>query len=357
MDMKNNYEKLITKNLVDSKHFSYTTSGSSGVPMTLLHDYKSHFYAFANILYCFKECGVNFRDKFVDLFSLPFSDGSLVSKPISSRLYFLGLNLNITKLSVHSYSEFVDNINNIKPDVLYAMPNAIIDICNNKMIDISPRLVFTHGEVLTDHNRNIIESMWNTEVYNTYGSSEIPRIAFECNEHAGLHILSDSVCVETVKDNEIVRGEPGEVVITGLYNYLMPLIRYELGDIATLSDEPCSCGRNWPLIKDIQGRINDVFPLPSGRTLNRSHVLGWLKPEINENMFLISKYQFIQEKNDKIILKIVKGKKFDKSMMNNILSKIHDFLGDEKLDFEVIFANDILKEKSGKRRSMISKVN
>ena len=324
MDIKKNYHNFITKNLIDSKYMSYNTSGSTGIPLTFLHDYKSHFYANASILYNFLECGVKFKEKFVKIRSRPFEDGSLISKPTGSILNFLGLDLNKTTLSIHSYHEFIDNINIIKPDILYGMPSQITDMFEVKTLEINPKLVFTHGEVLTERSRDIIEIELNTKVYNTYGSTEIPRIAFECNEHSGLHVLTDSVVVEYIKDNEVVIGEPGEVVITGLYNYFMPLIRYELGDIATPTDEICSCGRNWTLIKNIQGRKNDVFILPSGRKLNRSQTLVWFKPETKHNIWLISKYQLVQEEKNKIILNIVKGKDYDENMMDSIIFKIQN---------------------------------
>jgi phenylacetate-CoA ligase len=354
MDVKNSYHDFMTKNLVDSKYKSYTTSGSTGIPLTFLHDNKSHFYANTSIMYNFLECGVKFKDRFVNLSPRQFPDGSLISKPTFSRLHFLGIVLNITNLSIYSYREYIDSINKIKPDVLYGFPNAIVDMCEVKTLDINPRLVFTQGEVLTDHSRDIIERELNAEVYNTYGCSEVPRIAFECNEHSGLHTLTDSVVVECIKDDDDVVGEPGEVVITGLYNYFMPLIRYELGDSATPTDEVCPCGRNWPLIKNIQGRINDFFILPSGKILTRNHTLEWFKPEFKKNIWLFSKYQFVQEEKNKIVLNIVKGKNYDENVMDRILSIIHEDLKDEGLEFIVVTVDDIPKEKSGKRRSMIS---
>ncbi len=70
--------------------------------------------------------------------------------------------------------------------------------------------------------------------------------AFECKAHSGYHINNDHVIMEFLKNGKDVNpGESGEVVITGLSNYTMPLIRYKLGDIAVPIKEKCSCGRGF----------------------------------------------------------------------------------------------------------------
>jgi phenylacetate-CoA ligase len=257
-----------------------------------------------------------------------------------------------------STDEIVRNLNVLKPDVIYSSPSIIEKICNVDTLDISPRLVFNHGGVLTEHCRKLVKSTLSTEVYDTYGSAEFWRIAFECKQHLGLHIITDCVNVECIKEDESVAyGEPGEVVITGLYNYCMPLIRYNLEDIAILTNDNCTCGRSWPLMKVIQGRKSDSFRLPNGRILSASALWQWLFPEIKEYIWCFLQYQLIQESINKIVLKIVKGREYRKEILDQIIRKIKKDLEGEEVTFSLEIVDAIEKKKSGKLRHIISYVN
>ena len=99
-----------------------------------------------------------------------------------------------------------------------------------------------------------------------YACQEIGSIACECNTAAHHHVTAENALVEIVDEQgrDVAPGGRGRVVVTGLYNYAMPFIRYEVGDIAVAGTGPCACGRTLPIIRRIEGRTRNVFVFRDG---------------------------------------------------------------------------------------------
>jgi len=153
----------------------------------------------------------------------------------------------------------------IRPEYIYYFPSALYFISRlimseNIEIDFQPKLIISHAEILTERMRKIIEDAFDTKVYDQYGANEFNRIAWECKERNGYHIDADSVFIEIVDENyeEVAEGEVGKVLITGLVNKVIPLIRYELGDFLMKAESEQlnhKCGINLPVgIKSVEGR-------------------------------------------------------------------------------------------------------
>jgi phenylacetate-CoA ligase len=211
---------------------------------------------------------------------------------------------------------------------------------------------------LSERRRNLVRSTFGVEVFDTYGSAEFSRIAFECEEHSGQHMITDSAVMEFLDEEgeDVASGESGEVIVTGLHSYVMPLIRYELDDVAVPADERCGCGRSWPMIKQIIGRSREFFILPSGRKINPTSFRKVIQREVWKNVFIIKQFQMIQESTDKILVKIVKGRDYDPKIMLKIKRGMEDvcYKMNENVNVEIIIVNKIPKESSGKRPDIIS---
>ena len=93
----------------------------------------------------------------------------------------------------------------------------------------------------------------------------------------------------------------GEVVVTGLFMYAMPFIRYPLHDIVTVGPKTCPCGQPYSTISSIEGRANDFMTLPSGRKVHP----GLIIHELNENIPRADQYELVQERHDRIVMKLV----------------------------------------------------
>jgi len=268
-----------------------------------------------------------------------------------------------TIIPVYEQQERIVNaLKQINPDVVNTFPSVLSLLSSYDVSGINPRLIFTSGETLTQHCRDLVKHTFGLEIHNIYGSNEFDRLAFECDAHSGLHVITDYAFIEFIDENgdSVSPGEQGEMLITGLTNRLMPLIRYRIGDIGVPSDEKCSCGRGWPLIKNIQGRADDFLVLPSGKRISSAwcHYLFGCDEIIKSNVSCISQFQIIQEKRDRIVLKVIRGQNFDPKVLLKIKGNFETFFAKQAEDVEVIIqlVDEIPMGSTGKRRALISKI-
>jgi phenylacetate-CoA ligase len=119
------------------------------------------------------------------------------------------------------------------------------------------------AEPWSDRMRTRIEDWLGIKAYDIYGTSELSGPMFtECLEQKGFHIWSDIALVEIVDPTTgepLEPGQKGELTITILQKEALPMIRYRIGDITTMDDEVCACGRTHPRIQRIQGRVDDML--------------------------------------------------------------------------------------------------
>jgi phenylacetate-CoA ligase len=150
---------------------------------------------------------------------------------------------------------------------------------------------------LDDGARRQLTSTLGAKVVDIYASDEAGSvIAWECPRCSGYHLCSDTVLTEFLSDERPARpGEDASVVITNLTGRTMPLIRYDQGDVARISDEQPICGRGFPLMESVRGRSGDFILLRSGRRLTPhpfflvlDHALG------------VGRWQIVQEAVDRI---------------------------------------------------------
>lgn len=111
-----------------------------------------------------------------------------------------------------------------------------------------------------------LKDAWGLRVTDIYSSNENGKIAMRCREHENLHVQSEGIFVEILNDRgeRCAPGESGQVVLTSLHNLATPLIRYQIGDYATVG-EPCACGRASPVIRRVLGRVKNMALSPDGR--------------------------------------------------------------------------------------------
>ena len=197
-----------------------------------------------------------------------------------------------------------------------------------------------------------IEDVFGCDVYNTYGLNDGGVHAFECREHKGLHIPTERSIMEVVNENgeQLTNGD-GKILATSLYNYSMPFIRYDTGDLGTITDQACSCGRGYKLLKDVVGRSVDIFVTPDGTNIH-----GWFFLYVFWKYSKgIKEYQVVQEKLDKIVIRIVR----DESVNDIQLDKIRETIMEKSKEWvvEFKFVESIDRTKSGKYKFIINELN
>jgi phenylacetate-coenzyme A ligase PaaK-like adenylate-forming protein len=167
--------------------------------------------------------------------------------------------------------ELVAGLNAADPavEVLQAWPSVIRLLALEAVagrLTVTPTWVSVAGEVCTPPVREAVRAAWGLELSEFWGCSE-GTYAFPCGVGEGMHISDDLVILEPVdtEGNVVPFGQPADrVLLTNLFNLDQPLIRYDLADGMTITDEPCPCGCAHRRITDVQGRLNGAFEWPDG---------------------------------------------------------------------------------------------
>ena len=158
-----------------------------------------------------------------------------------------------------------------RPDSLIGYPSVLSLLAMEQTegrLDIAPSSVSTTSEVRTPEMTERIRAAWGVEPFDVYGITEAGIFAVDCEHHTGKHLFEDQAVVEVVdeKGHSVPDGEPGaRLLVTNLFNRTLPLIRYELDDLVTISPEPCPCGRPLRVIASLAGRSDDVLRLSGTR--------------------------------------------------------------------------------------------
>lgn len=132
------------------------------------------------------------------------------------------------------------------------------------MRDLPVKAGIFGAEPWTEEMRKRIEAASGIKAYDIYGLSEIigPGVAIECRCQQGMHVFEDHFYPEIInpETGEVLPdGETGELVLTTLSKYAMPMIRYRTRDITKIIAEPCECGRTIRRIARISSRSDDMF--------------------------------------------------------------------------------------------------
>ena len=165
-----------------------------------------------------------------------------------------------------------------------------------------PKLVVYGSDMLSEASRHLIEERFNIPVMSTYEAIESIKIGFQCERRGGFHLHIDLCVVNIVDDNgnSLSFGEQGEIVISNLINKATVLLNYKLDDIGTMSEKPCDCGRNLPLLCALEGRADEVITLRDGSFIHPRAIRMIFKDRNN-----VLQYQVIQEQISTFGAKVV----------------------------------------------------
>jgi phenylacetate-CoA ligase len=218
---------------------------------------------------------------------------------------------------------------------------------------LEPRGIICHGELMPAEIRDEISRVFRCPVWNQYGAQELNRIGWDCAEHGPMHLDADSVLLEVlVGDRPAEPGEEGELVVTGLENRLMPLVRYRIGDVGRLVPGRCACGRGLPRFEITEGRADDVIALPDGRRVG-PRVLA---PRIEE-LTGFTQYRLVQKERDRFELRVVWESDDARETGEARISKVvRDVLGDAvRVDLAAVDSLEL--SRRGKLRKIVSEMS
>lgn len=325
---------------------SKTTGGSTGQPVKLRKNPLALARERCATWRSYEWAGVSIGDPQLRFWGVPHSQTSRAKATlidlVANRRRVSAFNL--TNESLHQY--YTDAYS-FKPKYVYGYVSAIEalakHILNNKL-DPLPSVVsvITTSEILTLGSRHTIEAAFQTNVYNEYGCGEVGSIAHEC-EKGSMHIMADNLLVEI----DSAEG-PGEIIVTDFFNKATPLIRYRLGDYATLSNKSCTCGRSLPTIESIHGRAYDILQTPSGRSIHPEAII-YIFESLQSKTNAFKQFQAIQTGPDKINIKIIPNKNWNNDVESVLLQQLARDI-DAGIEFKIQLTDTLSREASGKMR-------
>ncbi len=185
--------------------------------------------------------------------------------------------------------------------------------------------VFTSSETLLDHEREIIERTFGNKVFNWYGMTEPALVLTECEMRQGMHVNWEYGHAELVGSDDLPSDE-FRLVTTCFHNPVMPLIRYDTGDVVRVHsvDRRCKCGRTMPLLRSISGRKDECISTPDGRRLPSVNFYTMFR-EYNE----VLRFQIAQYGQREIVVRVAPraDARLDASVLDRMRSGLRARLG------------------------------
>jgi len=258
-----------------------------------------------------------------------------------------------------SFERNLELINSVRPDVIRGFSGYLGALFRWASATgrrfARPRLIWCGGESLPEPDRRLIVAELGIPLIESYQACEALRIAFQCERGEGFHIHADQVVVRVVDaSGATVRpGRSGRVLISNLLNRATVLLNYDLGDLGTLSESPCACGRALPMLARLDGRDDDFLARADGGVVHTSVVLSTLYAVPG-----VLRLQLVQAALDRFHLRVVltgghDGWERTRAALARALASL---MGEAQITAEIERVGEIASEPSGKFKIIICKV-
>lgn len=363
-------ERFRASNIPPHAAVRLVTSGSTGEPFAFVVDRNKLPIIFASHL---------FYDSWYGL--RPFAWGVRIGSPsspsprpsglpvwlrlrqeVSRRLQHVYERFTQTKIPVWSFDErqaeeIHRRLEALQPVYIYSGAStlaALADILLRRGLVLTrpPRGVISIAETLTLTRRRLIEAYFKAPIINRYGLREQGYwCAQSCPEAPEqFHVNTELVVLEVVRPDgsPAAPGETGRLLVTDLFNYSMPFIRYDTGDLGVSATGPCACGRGFPRLGPIEGRSHECIQTPSGQVVTPSRWSHFLFVHKTEYVAAVSHYQLEWHPPDRARLLIVPTDSFDEGTRERLRNDVAWLLG-PNVAVSVETVTEIPPERSGKR--------
>jgi phenylacetate-CoA ligase len=212
------------------------------------------------------------------------------------------------------------------------------------------RGVLSISEVLRPELREACRRAWGLPITDNYSANELGYLALQCPEHEHYHVQSEVALLEVLDDagRPCAVGEVGNVVLTSLHNYAMPLIRYAIQDFAEVGP-PCPCGRGLPVLRRVVGRSRNLLTLPNGEKCF---------PVFSELRFAeiapVRQCQIVQRSREELELRLIVARELTPAEEEKMREVTCRYLG----KFRIVFAypTEIPRGAGGKFEDFLSEI-
>ena len=218
-------------------------------------------------------------------------------------------------------------IEDYQPCALWGITGSLTGLADylqrsGRPLSFRPAVVAGWAAPVYDHEQALLEAVFRCPISNIYSAREVGHIALKC-PHENFHINQEHLIVETQPAEDSTRGAgSGEVLVTTLVPTPMPFIRYRMGDIARIVPSRCPCGRTLPVLEEFAGRTGEIFTTRDGRMIS---------PNFWGRIFMardipgaVKRFQVIYTRDQKIVVKIVRGESFNAGTAEHLSRAMHD---------------------------------
>lgn len=265
--VRDNYKDLISDDIENRHYQNGSTGGSTGTPMQFKKDLGTWNMAWASSFRAWEWYGYHLGEKMMTLGgnSLVRKRKIMALKDVFDQVIMRNLKRSSADVTDEAMQAHYEAYMRYKPNALRGYASSLVILARyidkNKLPVIAPKVILTTGEILMPEYRETLERVFQCSVYDEYGAGDGGVNAHECTLKDGLHISEERCVVEiTDKNGNVLKdGEIGFVTTTDLGNYAFPFLRYQVGDMAYINPEKCTCGRQSRVLGQVIGRAGKLL--------------------------------------------------------------------------------------------------
>lgn len=348
-DIINNFDKI--KTIREKNGIVSLTGGTTGASMKVVYTKKDMQERFAILDHFRAQHGYRLGKK-----TAWFSGKNLISKHdiqnnVCSHYDFINKIRFYSTFHINqdSFDVYWQSLVKFQPEFIVGFPSSVYELCEiadslGLQLPTPVKVFFPTAETVLPKYREVIGRVLGCKLVDQYASSEGAPFILECT-HGRLHIHPLTGVFE-VLDEHLQPAQSGELLVTSYTTHGTPLIRYRIGDHITLADsqDVCTCGSIFPLVKQIDGRTSDYILSPTHGKVNLGNISNSTK-----NISGIIKFQVIQHNSEAVQVLIVTNQDFNSSEKTKFIAALTERLGSQ-LEITTKVVDDIPTEKSGKFR-------
>jgi phenylacetate-CoA ligase len=342
--------ELVSRTRAPSRLLQFNTTGTTGSPMTLYSDHQARQENYAHFDNFFELVGLDPHARRAVFGGRILQPGTDWRPPFWRHSRFQQtLLFSSYHLAQSTVDAYLNALRQFQPAVLEGYPSSLSTLARF-MLERGETLpvsgVVTSSETLLDDQREAIELAFASRVFDQYGAAEQCVFVGQCRK-GRYHVRPDYGVVELVRDGVPVTeaGQEGEVVCTGFINEAMPLIRYQIGDLACWAAGGCDCGLDTPILESVLGRRDDLIITPEGSRVGR------LSPVLKG--FPVREAQYVQERSGALTVLLVPAPGFDAVMLSRLETELRKRVGPTiPIDFRQVAS--LPRGAGGKFRAVIS---
>lgn len=332
--IKADYDRFITKDTERSTLKVCTSGGSTGNPLSVYFDEEFNVHDRA-ITYFYLWLTNHNPDTAtsVRMHGDPIPEEAIRRGTYSYFMTDKKLILSSQHVGVETCKAYVKQINQLRPHYIHAYPSALAALCfamreTNLNLEVTLNCVYCDSETLYPGQRQLIESVLNCPVYQSYTHTEGAVYGVSLPNCSSIHILPQSGYTEILKEDgysALLPGESGQIVVTGFYNKIFPLIRYRTFDIGVLG-EAC-CNTSYLSLREIKGRVQDFAVSASGNSIP----IGPGLFDYHIDWSGVKRFQIIQKKKGELDLYLL--------LENNALNSFDSIEKRLQTDLNMVFGS------------------